>query len=278
MSFKSILCVIGVKQSDRDIQDAVKLCTEINAHLSILIVALAAPPPMGKHATALSGSWLEERAAGFARLKARVERVTALAAKTALSCDVDSEYPEFASADRVIGRRARYADLTVVGADLLEDSDLKGPAIDGGLFESGRPLLIVPAGSKPTLQPKNVLLAWDARVEAARAAHEAIELLAGAVYVHVTLVDPESAFGRDGPEPGADIGAYLARHGVKVIVDRLPSAGQAIADVLRQHAVDICADMIVMGAYGHSRLRERIFGGITRSMIDEPPLAVFMAH
>jgi nucleotide-binding universal stress UspA family protein len=63
-----------------------------------------------------------------------------------------------------------------------------------------------------------------------------------------------------------------------VTVDRLPRIGQSIADTLRTHAVDIAADMIVMGAYGHSRLRERIFGGVTRSMIDEPTLPVFLAR
>ena len=277
MPLKSILCVIGVNQSDRDIQEAIHLCAEIDAHLSVLVVALAAPPPIGAPVVVADG-WLAQREVDITRLRSRVEQVTALVAKAELSSDVDSTYSEFASTDEVIRRRARYADLTVLGPDLLEDNDLKVPAIDGGLFESGRPLLIFPAGSKPTVQPKRILLAWDSRVEAARAAHEAIDLLAGAVEVRVTLVDPESAFGRDGPEPGADIGAYLARHGVKVIVDRLPSAGQAIADVLRQHAADISADMIVMGAYGHSRLRERIFGGVTKSMIDEATLPVLMTH
>lgn len=71
---------------------------------------------------------------------------------------------------------------------------------------------------------------------------------------------------------------YLARHGVKVTVDRLPPEGDSVADVLRRHAVDTAAEMIVMGAYGHSRLRERIFGGVTRSMIEDPPLPLFMAR
>ncbi|MCQ0972275.1 universal stress protein, partial [Paracoccus sp. TK19116] len=68
------------------------------------------------------------------------------------------------------------------------------------------------------------------------------------------------------------------RHGVKVIVDRLPSEGERIEKVLARHATDLDADMIVMGAWGHSRLRERIFGGVTQSMIEQPPLPVFLAR
>ena len=96
--------------------------------------------------------------------------------------------------------------------------------------------------------------------------------------VHVTLVDPDTSSIVSGPEPGADIAAYLAHHGVKTTVDRLPSGGKAIADVLKQHAIDVSADLIVMGGYGHSRMRERIFGGVTRSMLDEPRLPVLMAR
>ena len=111
-----------------------------------------------------------------------------------------------------------------------------------------------------------------------RAAREALDILACAEEVHVTIVDPDSSSIANGPEPGADIAAYLAHHGAKITVDRLPSGNNAIADVIKQHAWDISADLIVMGGYGHARLRERIFGGVTRSMIDEPRFPVLMAR
>jgi len=92
------------------------------------------------------------------------------------------------------------------------------------------------------------------------------------------MVDPvDSELGQD-MEPGADIAAYLARHGVTVTVDRLPSQGRGVVATLRQHAIDNAAELLVMGAYGHSRIRERIFGGVTRSMIDQPPLPILMAR
>jgi nucleotide-binding universal stress UspA family protein len=150
--------------------------------------------------------------------------------------------------------------------------------LEGALFSSGKPMLLVPEGSKPTLKPKRVMVAWDSSLEASRAVRESIDLLAGADEVRVVLVDPIETERGHGAEPGADIATYLARHGAKVAVDRLPSQGQGIGSVLRQHATDVEAELLVMGGYGHSRLRERIFGGVTRSMLEAPALPTIMAR
>ena len=136
----------------------------------------------------------------------------------------------------------------------------------------------MPEGSRSTLAPKRVLVAWDSRIEASRALRESVGILTRAEDVRLALVDPEESEGGHGAEPGADAAAYLARYGIKVTVDRLPSSGHTIAAVLRRHAIDTSAELLVMGAYGHSRLRERIFGGVTRSMLDEPPLPILMAR
>jgi nucleotide-binding universal stress UspA family protein len=169
--------------------------------------------------------------------------------------------------DDMIGRRGRYADLTLIGPDLASDRDLKTMALKGSLYESEVPVLLVPSAADATLAPRCVLVAWDSGPEAARAVREALPLLAGADEVHVTMVDPRASEDDGGPEPGTDLAAYLARHGAKVTVDRLPRIGQSIADTLRIHAVDIAADMIVMGAYGHSRIRAMIIGSTTTEMI-----------
>lgn len=187
-------------------------------------------------------------------------------------------YPELARVGHIIGRRARYTDATIIGPDLLTNEALKAKVIDGALFESGRPILLIPHGSKPTLRPKRILLAWDSGMECTRAAREALDIMASAEEVHVTLVDPDTSSIANGAEPGADIAAYLAHHGIKVDVDRLPSGGESIAGILKQHATDISADLIVMGGYGHSRTSEWVFGGVTRSMIDDPRLPVLMAR
>jgi nucleotide-binding universal stress UspA family protein len=278
MAFKTLLTVTGSELSDRDLRVAADLCEQVEAHLSVLVVALAAPPPVGEYAAMVSDVWLAQRQEDMKELQARTTAVSNFLAESALSSDVSSEYKDVAWTDEAIGRRARYADLTVVGPEMLSRETLKEKVIEGALFSSGKPMLLIPEGSKPTLRPNRVVVAWDSRTEASRAVRESLEILAGAEEVRIALVDPAEGESGHGAEPGADVATYLARHGAKVTVDRLPSQGKTVASVLRQHAVDTAAELLVMGAYGHSRLRERIFGGVTKSILDEPTLPVFMAR
>jgi nucleotide-binding universal stress UspA family protein len=278
MCFKTILVVAGVEPGDGDIELAAGLCEEVGAHLSVLAAAIAAPPPIGEYAAVVSQAWLEERQSQMESLEARTAAISALVAARGGSADVTSEFAELAWADEIIGRRARYADLTVLGPQLASDDQLREKVIAGALFASGKPLLIVPTGVTPTLKPKRVVVGWDARIEASRAVRESLGVLRNAEAVHVTLVDPGKGEDRHGAEPGADIATYLSRHGVKVTVDRLPREDRSVADVLNRHAVDLSAEMLVMGAYGHSRLRERLFGGVTRSVLESPRLTTLLAH
>lgn len=278
MSFKTILSVTGPNMGDDDLKPAVDLSEEIGAHLTILAVVIAAPPPIGEYAAIISDDWYKERQADMKKLSERTEAISAFLAGRALSVDVSNDYPEAGWTDEKIGRRARYADITVVGPELIAGGLLKNKTIEGVLFSSGKPLLLVPRGSQPSLKPKRVLVAWDSRIEASNAVRDSLNMLKGADNVHLTLVDPIEGEIYHGEEPGADAASYLARHGVNVTVDRLPSSNHSVADVLSRHAVDIAADLMVMGAYGHSRLRERIFGGVTKSMLENPLLPVFMAR
>lgn len=278
MSFKTLLTVTYADQGEGDLKLASSLCEEVDAHLSVLVVVLAAPPSGGDYGAVVSPAWLEERKAEMEMLEKRTSAVSKLLSQSPVSADISSEYPDTGWADEVIGRRARYADLTVIGPELLATHTLKKKVVEGALFSSGKPILLVPQGAHATLRPKRVAVAWDASLEAARAVRETIDILAGAEDVRVVMVDPIEGGRHHGEEPGADVAAYLARHGVKVAVDRLPSLNHPIAHVVRQHAVDVGAELVVMGAYGHSRLRERIFGGVTRSMIEEPGLPILMAR
>ncbi|WP_026621437.1 nucleotide-binding universal stress UspA family protein (plasmid) [Ensifer sp. WSM1721] len=276
MRYKTILTVVGVDRFDDDLKAAADICTAGNAHLSVLVVKLAALPPIGDYGATFSVDWVEARENDIAELNASVEAARALLSGTGISFQVDGRYSEFAGADNDIGGRARYADMTLIGPSLSASPDLRSRAIDGALFNSARPVLLVPKGRRASLAPKRVLLAWNSHIEAARAAREALEIMAGAELVHVTMVDPAAP--PSGEEPGADVAAYLARHGIKVTIDRLPGAGRRVDEVLNSHALDIAADLIVMGAYGHSRMRERIFGGVTKSMIDAAVVPVLMMH
>lgn len=278
MPFKTLLTITGANQGDDDLKLATGLCEEINAHLSVLVLVIAAPPSVGAYAEVVSPAWLAEREAEMEMLQKRNSAVSKMLSASPVSTDLSDDYPDHAWADEVVGRRARYADVTVLGPDLLASHTLKEKVIEGALFWSGRPILFVPKGVSATLKPKRVLVAWDASLEASRAVRESLDILLAADEVRVVMVDPIDDEWHHGAEPGADVATYLSRHGVKVTVDRLPSSNHSIADVLRQHAVDTGAELMVMGAYGHSRLRERILGGVTRSMIEDPRLPIIMAR
>jgi nucleotide-binding universal stress UspA family protein len=277
MTYKTILLVIGANEHENDLTAAADLCAAADAHLSVLLVKLAAPPPIGDYA-AMSVAWLDERAEDIQHLDGAVERARATLKSLGISFEANGIYCETAWAGDDVGSRARYADITLIGASLPLDAPLRERAIDGALFYSARPVLLATNRQSITLRPKKILLAWNSTVESARAAREALELMESAEEVNVVLVDPTAALARNGEEPGADIATYLARHGIKVTVDRLPSAGRRVEEVLNQHAIDTSADLIVMGAYGHTRLRERIFGGVTKAMIEAPMVPVLMVR
>ncbi len=278
MSFKTILTVTAPGHGDADLKLGAALCEDVDAHLAVFVVGLAAPPPIGAYAAVVSEAWYQERQVDLDKLQARTDTVSGLLASMTISSDIASEYQEIAWADEAIGRRARYADLALLGPDGLSSDELKADVVEGVLFHAGKPLLLVPAGHTPTLSPKRIMVAWDGRLESSQAVAWSLPLLRTAEDVHLVLVDPVEGDEEHGEEPGADAAAYLARHGVRVVVDRVPSQGRDVASALRQHAVDTAADLLVMGAYGHSRLRQRIFGGVTSSMLESPPLPVFMAR
>ncbi|MEX0406347.1 universal stress protein [Aquibium sp. LZ166] len=278
MSIKTILSVTGVNHREGDLRLAAGLCDQMAAHLSVLVVAIAPPPPAGEFAAMVSDGWIQERQEDQERLRERESSVSAFLSGTGLSADVSTGYPEEAWTDETVGRRARYADITLIGPETLKSERLGPKVVEGSLFFSGRPVLLVPENVQPTLLPKRVMVAWDGRVEAARAVREAMDMIEGAEEVRVVLVDPAEGEDAHGAEPGADVAAYLARHGAKVTVDRLPGADQPVAEVLRRHATDTAAELLVMGAYGHSRFRERIFGGVTRAMVERPSLPILMAR
>ncbi|PAQ07690.1 universal stress protein [Mesorhizobium temperatum] len=295
MGFKSVLCVTGSDHSDQDVRTAAGLCAEVGAYLSVLIMS---PPPLVMSSPSLGDGipeWPGQRAQAIARLDkrfrqierfsqdmARLEKtsreIQKLLRATSLCYDVDTDYCDQANVGDAVRQRAHCTDLTIVGTALLNDNNLGPLVINGSLFDTGKPVLVVPKGAEATLSPRRVLVGWDSRVEASRAVREALDLLSGADEVRVALVDPEATCNGYGAEPGADIAAYLTRHGARVSVDRLPSAGKPVATVLAQHAIDTSADMIVMGAYGSRRLRERLFGGVTRWIVGKPPLPLFLAR
>ena len=172
---------------------------------------------------------------------------------------------------------ARFADLAVVSrrdpADPPHALDTLPEAL---VLTSGRPIVLLPPRGAAA-EPRRILLAWKARPEAVRAVAGALPLLTRADAVQVVVVDDEGA-PEHGYEPGADIAEHLARHGARVEVLQLSSKGDDVGRLLLSQAAAFGADLLVMGAYGHSRLRERLFGGVTRTVLTEAALPVLMCR
>ncbi|WP_434734286.1 universal stress protein (plasmid) [Rhizobium sp. YTUHZ044] len=278
MPYKTILVVLGVNDFQDDIKDAIVSGQAIGAHLSVVVAAMAAPPPFGASAEEISAVWLEERGGDIAKLAEQTRHVEEQLASSGLSFDVQDLYTEGAWADEAIAERALYVDLTLVGRRAARDRDLCPRIIGGALFQAPAPLLLNPTDQPAEFTPRTVLIAWNSRREAARAVQQALPILQRAGEVRLVLVDPLAKASPGGEDPGADIAAYLARQGVPVTAETVMSRGRPVQDILKQRAAEMGADLIVMGAYSHSRLRERIFGGVTRSMIETCSRPLFLGH
>lgn len=179
----------------------------------------------------------------------------------------------------LLAQHGRYSDLVILGQT---DPDVPGPGgkalIEAALFETGRPVLVVPYAAAAGHTLRHALVAWNASREAARAVHDALPLLALAERVTVLVVEPEQAPEAHGPEPGADIARHLSRHGLRVEVHRAVAPDLSVGDVLLNTVAERGVDLIVMGGYGHSRLREFMLGGATRTLLGQMTAPVLLAH
>jgi nucleotide-binding universal stress UspA family protein len=171
---------------------------------------------------------------------------------------------------------ARRFDLSIIAQPEPNEPMLGRLFVEAALFESGRPLLIVPYIQTPGLKLDRVMVCWDGSRSAARAVGDAMPLLIQAKITEIVMVSGEAA--KSDELPGADIARHLACHGAKVEVNRIASTDIDIASTILSHAADASADFLVMGGYGHSRMREFILGGVTRGILASMTLPTLMSH
>jgi nucleotide-binding universal stress UspA family protein len=253
---------------------AVSTAGHFGAHVSA--IAFAQEPPIGSPWDGVSASFFDtyraqqkghaERAIGAFETRARLAGVpfdSRMVAETAL-----------AAAD-LFGITARHYDLSVVGQAELQDDVIESLAIEAALFNSGRPVLVVPYIQKEGLKLDRVMVCWDGSRSAARAVADALPLLRRAGQVDVVTVEEKE---RRNMLPGAQIAEHLARHKLKVEVKTLVAPDSDAANVILSQVADSETDFIVMGAYGHSRLREFVLGGVTRDILASMTAPVLMAH
>lgn len=173
----------------------------------------------------------------------------------------------------------RYADLLVVGqADPGDPECVSHGLADHLALASGRPVLVIPAAGVSGIIGENVIVAWNAKREAVRAISDAMPLLEAAKRVSVVTINSDSDDPENAGIPAADIGLHLARHGIETLTKSLYGAPAAIGELLLDAARDESADLLVMGAYGHARLREILLGGVTAHVLAHATIATLLAH
>lgn len=278
MSFKTVFLAVGATQDGAEIDRAVAICRPLGAHLALLVAGIAPPPPASPYGVVSNDIWAGEIRDGQAEVEARGAAIEAQLADAGISSSVEAQYVDRGTVASLAARFARYADLTLITAQAEGFEPMQTWVMNGALFESGRPMLLLPKAATHFPEAKTVMIGWDASVQAAKAVRDAIGLMKQAEAVHAVLIDPVPSFDGHGPEPGADLATYLGRHGIAATVHRLPKEGKETGEVLRRTATDLDADLIVMGGFGHSRLRERFFGGSTTDMIKSAAVPVLMAH
>ncbi len=214
-----------------------------------------------------------------ARAEAALARFAAVAGRNQIEFETRLDRALYTEVANALATHARYADLVILG-QIDPDDPLAGPRYlpEEVVLGSGRPALVIPYIGAGASLGQRVVVAWDASREAARAVNDALPLLERAEAVSVVTINPRQAPFGHGEEPGADVALHLARHGIKVDVRRVEARDLDVANALLSELASQSADLLVMGAYGHSRLREFVLGGTTRTILAEMTVPVLMSH
>ncbi|PRD41055.1 universal stress protein [Phyllobacterium phragmitis] len=175
-----------------------------------------------------------------------------------------------AGADGIL-QSAFRADLIIAGQPDPDDPDSSSDTTDALIFDSGRPVILVPYAFSAPSDISKIVVAFNGKREAARAAFDALPLLIAAKSVEIVWVDPPETSEQESEMAGTALAEALDRHGVKVAIKHLASQGLSAQETIRQHILANGIDLLVMGAYSHSRLRELVFGGVTRAILTDMP-------
>ncbi|WP_435257567.1 universal stress protein [Thioclava sp. FR2] len=281
MAYKSIFTVAtNAALVPMSVASAARIAEANDAHLDIL--ALGVDRTQVGYSYVGSGAALMQVALERAEADARELEKAAKAAIAAENLDLragtEAAVAQMGAVADLIATRARFADLVVLPRPYGKDQGPEAEAVvEAAMFEGQAPVLVLPGKELASPSPKCVVIAWNQSREAMAAVRKALPFLKSADLVDITVVDPPN-HGPERSDPGGMLCQMLVRHGVRAEVSVLAKTLPRVSDVLARHVRDRNADMLVMGAYGHSRFREAILGGATRNMLEQAEVPVLMAH
>ena len=279
MAYKSLLSVItDTKLTQSILAQMVALAESQDAHAEALCLGVDRSQT-GYYYAGANAMILQDT---LNRANAEADEILASAQdylrKTGIRWSAENGVVQIADIGRHVARRARFSDLVILPRPYGKDREAEAePIVEAAMFDGHAPVLLVPDDAKPLASPGTVMIGWNESVESMRAIRCALTFLKQAELTRIAIIDPPR-HGPDRSDPGGLLSQMLARHGVKCEIDVLSKTVPRVSDILNRHAVDTNADMIVMGAYGHSRFREAILGGATRNMLEQSEVPVFLAH
>ena len=253
---------------------AVSVAATFGAHLTGLAFLYEPLAPMadGFPAKAMQSQRIENEKA----VQAAVAKFDEVARRATVSAESRIVDVPVASAHNVFANIVRRFDLAIIGQPEPHKPALERLIVEAALFDSGRPVLIVPYIQRAGLKLDRVMVCWDGSRSAARAVADAMPFIVRAKAAEVVIVTSEPT--KSNEMPGADIAHHLARHGTKVEIKPIVTAEIDVTSTILSHAADASADFLVMGGYGHSRLREFVLGGVTRGILTSMTVPTLMSH
>jgi len=277
MAFRDILVALTSYPEPTPVsavEDAVSVASLLGAHIAALSCEIHVEVPghfISGAVVGLPGIIAEEVGKSRRNAEDLLAAFDAAAAKAGISCETVLEKCKTLEVPELLVEYARLRDLTI-----MPESNDRWYA-EAVMFGSGRPTLVLPQRRRPRpLELGTVAVAWDFSRAAARAVSDARPLLEKAKKVRVVTVLNEKRL--DQKHSAEELSKNLARHGIDVVLDRVDAKGRPIGPVLEAYAASHAADLLVMGAYGHSRLREFVLGGATNSLLSKPPLPILFSH
>lgn len=279
MTYRTITTVFS--DANRDgaaLRAAMELAQREEAHLDVICLGLDRTQPSFYYAGANAVAVHENLAQ--AREDSLALEATARDLLQGVSCSWSAMAlsAQMVALGGLIAHRTRFCDLVVLPQPYGARRSHEAEAItEAAMFDADVPVLIQPETAKPKQAFSNVMVGWNESAEAMRAIRAAMPFLKAAKSVNIAIVDPPP-HGPERSDPAGALSQMLLRHGVRAEVSVLAKTLPRVCDVLLRHCGDIGADLVIMGAYGHSRFRESILGGATRNMLELSEVPVLLAH
>ena len=284
MDKNTILIVVGAECSKARLQAVAESIPEQGVHASFLVIAAAPPMPVWAYGSAPYGpviipeGWQESYQVMGQAVADKADEIEQVLLDAKVQGDVRSVFCEAAFLDNAIATQAALCDFVFLNPSISKVEQSFDAALRGTLLQSPVGVVMNSGAIGPVMTAQYPLIAWNTSLPSVKAVHRALPILKQAETVTIAVFDPDAHSATDGEDPGADVASWLSRHGCNVIVQQVPSGGQKIGDCILHKADEMGADLIVMGAYSHSRLKQQLLGGTTQTVIDQTRHPLLLAH